>query len=347
MRKFCDVAGTGFLILCAVVCLCLRAGAHEYVDTLLSPPTTAELNAVLERTQYTPQCTDFLQGDAIKKFDEGAIYRVTYVSDGYTQTGLLGVPAGAGPFALAVLNHAGFNGISGFDLNDAEAFVKRGYITASATYRGEGGKAGQAQGPVDVLGDEVHDIMNLMQCAVERPDVDPERIVMLGVSHGGGLTLSALLRDRRIKAAATLAAPLNVTAPEIRTLTEQWIKSPSGVEAVLSMLVSPDGIKKLRGVLGVRNHNPAALPERRFEILRRSPALFADRLTVPMLLYIGSEDPVSFDADCEAVAASLAARGIESKCTIFQGQGHAIKREDADAAREVIFEFFEKYLNEH
>ena len=67
---------------------------------------------------------------------------------------------------------------------------------------------------------------------------------------------------------------------------------------------------------------------------------------MPLLMYVGSGDPVSYHGDCRDVAASLLARGIESKCTVFDGQGHAIKREDADAAREVIFEFFEEYLKE-
>jgi dipeptidyl aminopeptidase/acylaminoacyl peptidase len=332
-----------------LLCLpCRAADSSDYVDALFAPPTAAELDAALEQTQYAPQCVDFAFGEIYKEIGSGAIFHITYTSDGYKQSGILGIPAGKGPFPIAIFNHSGFGGISGFDVGEAERFVQQGYVVALATYRGEQDKGKnfpKAEGPMDVLGDEVHDILNLMECAAALDTTDPDRIVMMGVSHGGGLTLSALLRTNRVKAAATFASPINLTAPEIRDMVTNWIKTPSGVEAVLSILVSNEGIKKLRTLIGIKDRDMARVPERRFEILRRSPTLYADRITVPLAMHIGTEDPVGYEQDCEAVAANLQARGIESTCVVFQGQGHALKREDHEAARDKAFEFFEKYLN--
>ncbi len=331
------------------LCLCMAPARaqQDYVSALFAPATPEELDHVLSSTQYAPQCVDFVLGEVFKDIDGGVIRHITYNSDGFRQTGILALPHGTGPFPLAVFNHSGFSGISGFDIEEAERFVKRGYAAALATYRGEQDNERlfpKAEGDMDVLGDEVHDILNLMECAAGLAVVDPDRIVMMGVSHGGGLTLSALLRTGRVKAAASFASPINLTAPEIRSMVSQWIKTPAGVESVLYILVTKEGIKKLKSLIGIKDRDVAKVPERRFEILRRSPALFAERLTVPLLMYVGSEDPVGFEQDCEAVAAAMQARGVESKCTVFQGQGHAIKREDHEAAREVVFEFFEKYL---
>ena len=337
------------IILFMVILLALSSTAarsENYIDVLFAPPTQEELDKVWDATRYQPACKNLAIGDVFKETENGTLYKITYSSDGYKQTGFMGRPNGDGPFPVAVLNHFGFGGVTLTEIDDAMEFIKRGYLVAMPTYRGEVGLGGQAEGPVDVLGDEVHDVLNLMECAAAQENADPDRMVMMGVSHGGGLTLSALGHTDRIRAAATMAAPLNLMGPPIKDMVITWIKQPSRIEVILQILVSKQGIKKLKSILGIKERDAAKIPANREELLRRSPAMFADRFTVPMLMYLGDQDPVSFPEDAQAVAASLNSRGIFAKATVFENQSHAISPESSAGAKEEIFEFFDKVLND-
>jgi len=333
------------IISAAFLSAAARADSAEYFKELFAPPTQEELRQVWDSTRYQPACKDFSIGKPFKELKNGSIRYVTFTSDGYVQTGLYGKPAGKGPFRVMIYNHFGFGGITASEITDAESFIGRGYIVAMATYRSETGLAGKSEGPVDVLGDEVHDVLNMLECAVKDPDADPEKVVAMGVSHGGGLTLSALGHTSRVKAAATLAAPLNIMGEPIRQLVRTWIKQPSKTEVLLKVLVSDDGLNKLKSILGLKERDLSKVPANRRELIRRSPALFADRITVPVMMYLGDQDPVSFPEDALAVEASLRSRSIFSKVTVFKNQSHGIMPASGAAARTEILEMFDRVLS--
>ena len=341
MRK---IPATTILFAAAALFFSATCRADEYIDRLFATPSAAELDAVWEATQYEPKCVDFKIGEVYKETDWFTINYITYTSDGYRQTGIFARPRGEGKFPLVMMNHAGFSGISLYEVRESEEFLARGYAVAIATYRGEGGVAGKAEGPMDVLGNEAHDILNLMECAAADPAVDPERIAMFGTSHGGGLTVAALARTGRVKVAATLAAPLNLTGPGIKRMAEDWKAQPTRVEVILQILVTREGIRILKNVFGVKDQDAGKIPERRVELMRRSAALFADRIKAPLYMYVGAEDPVAHEEDGETVAQALKAGNIESKITVFQGEAHAIKPESAAGAREEIYELFSRVL---
>jgi len=330
----------------AAVCFpaTLRAANGEYFKEVFAAPTQEELQQIWDATRYKPACKDFAVGETFKELKNGAINYVTYTSDGYKQTGLYGKPAGKGPFRVLVYNHFGFGGITGMEIADAEDFISQGYIVAMATYRSEIGLAGKSDGPVDVLGDEVHDVLNMIECAANDPAADPDKMVMYGVSHGGGLTLSALGHTNRIKAAATMAAPLNITGAPIQQLVRNWIKQPSKTEVMLKILVSDDGLIKLKSILGLNERDMSKVAANRKELIRRSPALFADRISVPVIMCLGDQDPVSFPEDAMAVKASLESRGIFSRAIIFENQSHGIPPAFSTPAKKDILEMFDRVL---
>ncbi len=97
--------------------------------------------------------------------------------------------------------------------------VRRGYLALVPDLRGFGelvlaedvstGRAGcwqlanrMAQLGRPLLGQRVSDVMQLIDWALARPDVDPKRVVMTGNSGGGTMTLFTAAVDRRIAAAA-------------------------------------------------------------------------------------------------------------------------------------------------
>jgi dipeptidyl aminopeptidase/acylaminoacyl peptidase len=167
---------------------------------------------------------------------------------------------------------------------------------------------------------------------------------MMGVSHGGGLTLSALGHTNRVKAAATMAAPLNITGKPIQQLVRNWIKQPSRVEVILNVLVNDEGMLKLKSILGLNERDLSGVVQNRGELIRRSPALFADRITVPVMMYLGDQDPVSFPEDAMAVEESLKSRGIFSRVTVFENQSHGIMPASGAVAKKEILELFDRVL---
>lgn len=62
---------------------------------------------------------------------------ISYPSDGLKITGLLGKPAGDGPFPWVIVHHGGFDPASSV-ASFAEFFVNRGFVALASDYRGCG-----------------------------------------------------------------------------------------------------------------------------------------------------------------------------------------------------------------
>ena len=336
---------TCFLAVALSVFVSLGArAADEYIDKLFAPPAAEELQEVFDKTQYQPSCVDFATDAVYMEDADYVVWHATYKSDGLKQTGLFGLPKTPGRAPLAMINHAGFSGFSDYDRERLRQYLKRGYVVAVATYRGEAGSAGAAEGKMDVLGDEAHDIMNLMECAAAQPSVDPDKIVMMGVSHGAGLSVSVLIRSKRVRAAGLAAAPTNLMDDAMRKLAAEWRTRPAAVEVMLEMLIPKEGIKKMKQILGIKARNAEQIPPARFEMIRRSPALFADKIQVPMMLYYGGQDPVARFEDGALIEKSLKSRGIFCEMTVFGDRGHAFSPEESEAAHAKIIDFFDSVL---
>ena len=81
--------------------------------------------------------------------------------------------------------------------------VAMGYLVLASQYRGVDGSDGQD----DFGGDEVNDILHLIECGRKLPEWDGKNIYMFGWSRGGMMTLMALKLGAKVNAVA-LGAPL-------------------------------------------------------------------------------------------------------------------------------------------
>ena len=322
----------------------MHARAESYVEALFATPTEQELATAYARIQYEPRCADFKIGEVYFEDADAAVYKVSYTSDGLKQTGLFGQPKTGGPYPLLLLNHGGFSGILKFDLPKIKTFLGHGYAVAMATYRGEGGDAGRAEGALDILGDEMRDILNLMECAAAQERVAPDRIVALGGSHGGGLTLMALTQTGRIRAAAVASAPAGLLNDKIRKIASTWRTQPATVEVSLNLFMTREGIVLMKKILGIKENNPARIPAVRLEIFRRSPVLFAGRISTPLAIYYGGKDPVTSSADGKLIAESLQKRGVPVKLTVYENSGHSYAPDEMKQMDAEILDFFDSYV---
>ena len=84
-----------------------------------------------------------------------------------------------------------------------------------SAYRGEkiivpGASVVQSQGNIELCLGEVTDVMRLTEIVRGWPSVDPDRMLMWGHSHGACITVRALERGVKVKAAAAFAAPTDM-----------------------------------------------------------------------------------------------------------------------------------------
>ncbi|CAG4884799.1 conserved protein of unknown function [Georgfuchsia toluolica] len=96
-----------------------------------------------------------------------------------------------------VIGH-GFNMVKEALREQAAYLAKAGYVVLAIDYRRFGASEGLPRQLMRPL-DEVEDFRNAISYLQDRPDVDPDRIGIWGVSFGGGVVLQVAAVDRRVK----------------------------------------------------------------------------------------------------------------------------------------------------
>lgn len=128
--------------------------------------------------------------------------RVSFVSEGLKLAGILHAPAGrdAGERrpAFLVLHGFGSNKDSGGSIATANLLADLGYAALRFDMRGCGESDG-TRGRVICL-EQVEDTKNALAYLATRPEVDPERIGVIGASFGAAVAVYTAGVDRRVAA---------------------------------------------------------------------------------------------------------------------------------------------------
>lgn len=159
--------------------------------------------------------------------------------------------------------------------------VERGYVIITPEYRGSTGYGQAFHNAIDYGGYEVDDTISAVEYLNTLPHVDPDRLGIMGWSHGGYITLLSVFRDvTPFKAAAAIVPVTNL-------VFRLSYKGP-GYQRQFS--TQP----RLRG-----------LPfEKREEYITRSPLYSVDKLRVPVLVHVATNDTdVDFVEDQQIVDA--------------------------------------------
>jgi dipeptidyl aminopeptidase/acylaminoacyl peptidase len=187
----------------------LTPSATPTVEELIFPYTIEGLR------QHEYQSGDIQIRSTLDKNDSFTTYLINYPSDGLTISGVMQIPAGAGPFPVIVLNHGFFSrGVyrSGDGTDRAAAFLaKHGYITLASDYRSWGDSG---IGNSFFYSGLVIDVINLLNAVPSIREADPNRIGMWGHSMGGGVTMKVLTVDSRVKA-AVLYSPVSADQVDV------------------------------------------------------------------------------------------------------------------------------------
>ena len=130
--------------------------------------------------------------------------RISYYSDGLKLSGILSTPDNSqGKHLPAVVLVPGFMSTAdAFFPGFAEEFKAAGFVSLTMDFRGFGESEGVRGEVIPYL--QIYDASNAISYLQSRPEVDPDKIAILGVSLGGGEVAYIAARDRRVKAVASM-----------------------------------------------------------------------------------------------------------------------------------------------
>jgi dipeptidyl aminopeptidase/acylaminoacyl peptidase len=189
--------------------------------------------------------------------------------------------------------------------------VERGYVVICPEYRGSTGFGEAYHKEIDYGGYEVDDVMSAVEYLKALPHVDADRLGIMGWSHGGYITLFSVFREKTpFKAAAAIVPVTNL-------VFRLSYKGPSYQKEFATQ-------KRIQG-----------LPfEKRSIYIERSPLYHVDKLQVPLLVHVATNDTdVDFVEDQQMVDALRARKGNLAETKIYvdpppgrAGGGHTFSR---------------------
>ncbi len=190
---------------------------------------------------------------------------------------MMHVPEGtSGPFPAVLMMH-GFSGdrVESHFLfvKTARALAEAGFVVLRFDFRGSGESEGRFQ---DVtVGSEVSDGLAVLDWLAARPEVDPRRLALLGLSMGGCVASLIAGQDERVKALVLWAAVADPMGLFVELQKTTPMPPPLGIQ--------PDGTVDLGGYL-MGPEFIHTLPDAR-------PLEAVQRYTGPALIVHGTQDP--------------------------------------------------------
>jgi len=163
--------------------------------------------------------------------------------------------------------------------------VQKGYVIIAPEYRGSTGYGEAHYMAIDYGGYEIDDTISAVDYLKTLPHVNPERLGIMGWSHGGFIALHSVFREKHPFKAAVAMVPVTNLFFRLSYKGPGYQRSFSTMERVLG------------------------LPFERREIYKeRSPIYHVDKLQVPLLVHVATNDTdVNFE-EAEQIIDALRAR---------------------------------------
>jgi len=255
---------------------------------------------------------------ALEGMPLAAMYPVEIKSrDGLTLTSYLTLPPGtdadgdgrpSAPVPLVLLVHGGPWGRDNYGYDGIhQLLANRGYAVLSTNFRASTGfgksfvKAGDLQ-----WGRAMHDdLIDATDWAIASGITTPDKVAIMGGSYGGYATLAG------------------VTMTPDKFACGVDIVGPSNLETLLKTI--PPYWAAIRTQFYKRMGDPNT-PEGTALLKERSPLYYADKISKPLLIGQGANDPRVNVAESEQIVSAMKTRSIPVTYVVFPDEGHGFAR---------------------
>jgi len=293
------------------------AAGGVMVATVAGPDSIGEVVAVRDGRETV--LTNF--GEKITA--TGRLHELTefeaQADDGYPVHGWIVRPSGEGPHPVLLNVHGGPFAQYGWTLFDeAQVYASAGYAVVMCNPRGAAGY-GALHGRVirHAMGDrDMADVLAFLDAAVAEPDLDGDRVGVMGGSYGGFMTTWLVGHTDRFVAA----------------ISERAYNEP------VSFVGSSDIGWFFGGELVGRD------PE---QMAAQSPLAFADRINTPTMVIHSEHDWRCPVEQGQRLFVALKLRGVETELLLFPGEGHELSRSGLPSHRIARFEHVLRWWGRH
>ncbi|MGF1504783.1 MAG: alpha/beta fold hydrolase [Chloroflexi bacterium] len=230
-------------------------------------------------------------------------YAMSFESDGLRVTGLINIPAGDGPFPVAICNH-GYRHPSeyepGFDSwRMADWLAERNYIAIMPDFRNYGDSD---TGPNPFRIGYAVDLMNLVAQLDSLPTAAPEQVGIMGHSMGGEVAMWPMVISEEVDAIVLYASMSGDVARNWHHRWYYWAVQRDAMEAVARVYGHPDD-------------HPEA-----YTLI--SPITYLDRVRMPVHIHHGRMDPLVPFWWAEELHDLLVAEGKDVRLFDYGGEAH-------------------------
>jgi dipeptidyl aminopeptidase/acylaminoacyl peptidase len=225
--------------------------------------------------------------------------------------------------------HSNFNCNYQFPMgNIVRELIQQGYLIVAPEYRGSTGYSQRFYELIDYGGLEVEDTYAARNWMVECCKlVDPDRVGIIGWSHGGLHTLMNVFRHPKAYKVAYAGVPVSDLIARMGYKTQQY-----------------------RDLYEADYHLGKSAYEDVNEYRRRSPVWNAEKLQTPLLIHTNTADEDVNVLEVEHLIKSLKVAGKEFEYKIYENApgGHSFNQIDTELARKSrkeVYKFLARYLN--
>jgi dipeptidyl aminopeptidase/acylaminoacyl peptidase len=191
-------------------------------------------------------------------------------------------------------------------LNNFNRFVQfmvnNGYIVIAPNYRGSTGygKEFQQANLFDMGGGDLQDVLSAADWVQQTGYVDPKKLIVMGGSYGGYLSMMAVTKAPEVWAAGVPIVPF------VNYFTE--IENEDPVLREMDLATMGDPVK-----------NKALYED-------RSPIFFVDKIKAPLLLLAGGNDPRCPKSEAQQVVDAVKKNGGIAEYKVYENEGHGFAR---------------------
>ncbi len=233
---------------------------------------------------------------------------------------------------LVVMPHLGirsnFNCNYQFPMgNIVREFMEQGYIIVAPEYRGSTGYGEKFVKLIDYGGLEIEDTFAARNWMVENYDlVDPDRVGIVGWSHGGLHTLMNIFHHPEAYKVAYAGVPVSDLIARMGYKTQEY-----------------------RDLYSAEYHLGKTAFEDVNEYRKRSPVWNTEKLQTPLLIHTNTSDEDVNVLEVEHLIKSLTVAGKDFEYKIYQDApgGHSFNQIDTKLAKESrreVYKFLARYL---